>query len=61
MEFWDVFDFTYVNYTKLLIARGTRTINLSLKYLREAPDIAFNTAYAISKAAMIKFHQDLDA
>jgi NAD(P)-dependent dehydrogenase (short-subunit alcohol dehydrogenase family) len=40
-------------------ARRTGTI-ISVSSTSGSLDISFNTAYATSKAAMIKFHQDLD-
>jgi short-subunit dehydrogenase len=43
-----------------MLARNSGTI-ISVSSTSGSLDIPFNTAYATSKAAMIKFHQDLDA
>jgi NAD(P)-dependent dehydrogenase (short-subunit alcohol dehydrogenase family) len=43
-----------------MLARGKGGTIISVSSTSESLDIPFNTAYATSKAAMIKFHQDLD-
>ncbi|KAI9790206.1 MAG: hypothetical protein M1833_002092 [Piccolia ochrophora] len=42
-----------------MIARGSGTI-ISVASTSGSQDVPFNTAYATSKAALIKFHQDLN-